>query len=584
MKKRFLSAFLAFAMVFGMLPTTAFAESAPAVYGTYNEAGTWVQDDTCTGTLTDAETGIQVSKIATPVEGKENTYEINLTVETSTTTTVSDPSVAAVVLVIDLSNSMKYCATCSGNGSHERGCTHYNRQNNAVTTAQNRLTAAKNAALDFLKEYAGDSATASRQLAIVGFGTSSKTMFSWANVAGGEGKNSYDDAEDAINDLAIGFSNQGYTDNGGTNLEAGVQLAANLVGMSAVSSISAKNVIVLTDGIPTYRLSSTAGTTSTSDLGVKQVTENYGPFGSYTYWTSDHAGSGSSGSSDNNSAAEDAADDAKDAGAKVYTVCFGVADDDCYDDGPTVGEFLSSDVASPAENTTDDDDTNDVIYAYDADDADELYAAFKAITDSITEGIDGSGLIVTDPMTGIVGDYVADGVIKLEGEYGFEWALSSPTETRTEGNTTYYTYSLTYTISLDTTDVNFVEGQYYPTNGETFLTIPGAEGEDDTIVQFPVPAVTGLKPTFTVKYDNGDHGALAGQDGNGQVVHPAIKMHTATPEEPAVTPDAGYYFTGWDKEIAKTVTEDVTYTAQYSKLTDVKVVGDSKTETYNGAE
>ena len=74
MKKRFLSAFLAFAMVFGMLPTTAFAESAPVVYGTYNEAGTWVQDSTCTGTLTDAETGIQVSKKATPVEGEDNGF------------------------------------------------------------------------------------------------------------------------------------------------------------------------------------------------------------------------------------------------------------------------------------------------------------------------------------------------------------------------------------------------------------------------------------------------------------------------------------------------------------------------------
>ncbi|MBQ4552626.1 MAG: InlB B-repeat-containing protein, partial [Clostridia bacterium] len=89
---------------------------------------------------------------------------------------------------------------------------------------------------------------------------------------------------------------------------------------------------------------------------------------------------------------------------------------------------------------------------------------------------------------------------------------------------------------------------------------------------------------FTVIYDDGEHGTIDGADANGQIVHNECKKGSATPAAPAVTADNGYYFTGWSPAIADTVTETVTYVAQYEKQTDITLQGNSYTVTYNGKE
>lgn len=414
MKKRLLALFLAFVMAMSLLPVSVFAagEGAPVVNG-YYEDDVWKQGGT--GTIKDKATGIQMSKTATPDPSDPNKYTIALEVKTSTKTTVTDPSAAAVVLVMDLSNSMKACAECGEEGYHDEDCRYHDGLFSPVKNSQTRLAAAKNAAKDFLKEYAGNSATAKRQLAIVAFGTTSKTVFSWNNVAGGAGKNSYDEAKNAIDGLTTRFKNGtqttllgsvAYYDGGGTNLEAGIQLGANLVGMNSIASVSAKNVIVLTDGVPTYRMSNRANRTSTDALcsGGNGVD-----------------GSGKNGSWDNNNNAKNAADNVKQKNATLYTVCFGVAGDTCYDGGPTIDSFLSTDIASSG-------------CAYDADNTEELNEVFKAIGDSITEGIEGSGLVVTDPM----GEYINLNAVPegaTETGNGFTWTLSNP-KTSTENGVT----------------------------------------------------------------------------------------------------------------------------------------------------
>lgn len=430
MKKRLLALFLAFVMAMSLLPVSVFAagEDAPApVVNGYYEDGAWQAGGT--GTIQDEATGIQMSKTATPDPENPNKYTIALEVKTSTSTTVTDPSAAAVVLVMDLSNSMKACAECGENHDgfgyiHKEGCSNYsdNYYYNYVTGPQTRLTAAKKAAKDFLKEYAGNSATAERKLAIVAFGTTSKTVFSWNNVAGGAGENSYDEAKDAIDGLTIGFENgiqttrhgsKPYYDEGGTNLEAGIQLGANLVGMESIDLVSAKNVIVLTDGVPTYRMGDRAERTSTNALCSGK---------------SDVGGNGEDGSSENNNNAKNAATSVKNKNATLYTVCFGVANKQCYNGGPNVGDFLSGSIASKN-------------CAYTADNTEKLNEAFKAIGGSITQGIEGKGLKVTDPMgENIMLDAVPEGAEQKDN--GFVWTLSNP-DIKQDGNTTYYTYRLT---------------------------------------------------------------------------------------------------------------------------------------------
>ena len=52
-------------------------------------------------------------------------------------------------------------------------------------------------------------------------------------------------------------------------------------------------------------------------------------------------------------------------------------------------------------------------------------------------------------------------------------------------------------------------------------------------------------------------------------MHSSVKLGSATPKAPDVTPDNGYEFTGWNPTVAETVTEDVTYIAQYKIKDDL---------------
>jgi hypothetical protein len=69
----------------------------------------------------------------------------------------------------------------------------------------------------------------------------------------------------------------------------------------------------------------------------------------------------------------------------------------------------------------------------------------------------------------------------------YTWELSNVT-TKTEGNTTYYIYTYTYRVTFDHQFEGFVEGDYYPTNDETYLNIDGKQ------YAFPVPGVQAKLP------------------------------------------------------------------------------------------
>ena len=423
-------------MVLSLVPAAAIPVRAAddrTVNGNYVN-GQWVQGGTGTVTYDVDGTPVELSKTAKAVDGLANTYDVTLTVKTSTSTSLKT-NAGAVVLVIDRSNSMKYCAECGGNGRHDSDCEHYSRNNNTVTTAQNRMTAAKGAAAEFLASYAGTNPAADRQLCIVTFGTDADVEMSWHNVAGGSGNNDYDTAAAEIANINI----RSNTQLGGTNLELGLYTALNQ--LSEVSDYGSRSVITLTDGIPTYRMGRNGGT----------------------------AGDGSNGSSENNTAAKNRADAIKNTGANLYTVCFGVADDVTYSGGPTVGNFLRDSIASTG-------------CAYNADNSDELYTAFRAITESITSGLSGKGWTATDPMAPHIDVASGTGESFYEDGSHYTWELSNVT-TQTEGNKTYYIYTYTYRVTFDPQFEGFVEGQYYPTNEETYLNIEGKQ------YAFPVPGV-----------------------------------------------------------------------------------------------
>ena len=545
MKKRVLSLVLTFVMLVGLFPATALAEEPAGpdvVYGSYNEDGEWVESTGADGTYEDEATGVTLSKQAEPT-GDPNTYEITLTVQTSTTTSTTPPGAAATVLVIDVSGSMDFCANCGGEYWHAADCVHHSDdwRNNGVTDEQSRMAAAKKAAISFLDSYKGDTPGTGRYVAVVSFSDNATTKQNWVDVSTEAG---YAAAESAINGLSA---------KGGTNLDAGLASADRLLSGTAVGNISAaqKNVVALTDGVPTY--SQSHGTGQNCNETILRET------------------------------AATASTLKESAQGGLYTVCFGASEDSCYRNGPTVGAFLRDSVATEAYA---DAEGEEHTFAYDATDTDELNAAFKAITESITTGITGAGLKVTDPMAdGVTAAIPSDESVEKTAD-GFNWDLSKATpETRVEGDTTYYTYTLTYTVTLDPTEIDgFEEGKYYPLNAPTTLTIPG---EEDITIDFPVPGVQSTLPTYTVTYAPGEHGTLSGADESGNVVHENLKHGTKTPAAPAVavTDEDNYYFSGWSPEIAEKVTEDVTYVAQYAaKTLSATITGGSDAKTYNGAE
>ena len=561
MKKRILSLFLSLVMLFSLTTPTAWAAEGDEITvtnGYYNDEGEWVPGGNGTIVYENVDgsgTDLALSKVAEPVAGQPNTFEISLQLQASTPTVLQTSS-AATVLVIDTSGSIAYCAECGGEDSHEEDCTHYVSgtnwwdDDNDVTTAQSRMQAAKDVALQFLVSYAGTDASAARWLSIVDFDTNGNVVQDWINVAGGPGQNSYDTAVRKINALSQG---------GGTNLDDGLYDANAQMNKATVANITSKSVIALTDGAPTY---------ARGDLG-----------------------NGSSGSAEINAATAATAATLR-SNADLYTVCFGVANDYTYTSGgygggygpgsggpgsggtitygPTVGDFLRDSVATPA--------TADKKYAYNADNTTELLDAFRAITEDITEGIELN--TVTDPMGSnvTVNEPVSELGEGVSGSAnGLEWQLQDVDGDINDGVTTY-TYELSYTVTIDANAVGFDEDAWHAANGVTTL----AWG--DTEYEFPVPGLKGVTSRYTVTYNKGDHGTLAGQDADGNVVHEDIKCNDPTPKAPAVTPDKGYYFVGWDKDIAATVTGNVTYTAVYAEKTEITVTAKSDELVYNGAE
>ena len=565
-RKRGLALLMCICMIFTLLPFSAFADASSdksVVYGTYDKSGTtWTQDDKATDTVTCKTEGDNTLSLAkTAKRTADNTYDITLKVVSTQTETTTKPGSAATVLVIDVSGSMASCANC-GKETHDKNDKH---------AFESRIAAAKDAAYDFILSYSGavlknGQVTGlkvnakdglGRYVSVVSFSKNSKVACDWQDVSTQTG---YNAVKTAIDKLKA---------DGGTNLDAGLQKANAQFSDKTVKEITAKNVIALTDGMPTR---------------YQSKYESVSQHGSY-------------GCPDTNNATAKSATALK-KNASVYTVCFGASEDKCWEKdsvhswqwngselvpdklhetaGPTVGDFLRVSIATPA--------ADGKTYAYNADNTTELMKVFKAITSSITEGIK-TGTVL-DPM----GDHITvtsrpDNFV--ETDKGYKWELSNPT-VATDGGKTTYTYELTYTVTFDPNFGDFDENSYYAANKQTTFTAGGK------VYNFNVPGVKGTAPTYKVTYK------FEGTCPDSVAV-PASEQHKAgdTVTMPEITAPEGWIFNGWkyDSEpvtsvempasdiiIIGTFTERKAYTVKYLlNGTDISVK-DADTGTKNVGE
>ena len=440
------------------------------------------------------------------------------------TTSTTPPGSAATVLVIDTSGSMDICATCNKSDqvwiggpltghyiyTHKENCK--TGHSDEVEDADTRLAAAKEAAISFLNKYKGTSENASRYVSVVTFNTYASVTQGWLDVSVPA---NYTAVVNAINGLSA---------NGGTNLDQALLKAKAQFSSDTVKNIpaSAKNVIALTDGCPTYH-----------GDGI----DKHGSYGCH----------------ETNDATADTATALKTV-AGVYTVCFGAANEKCWTkdsihkegglfgigevkhkyDGPKVGDFLKDNIATSAS------------HAYNADNTTELMSAFEAITNTIVNGLN-SGT-VTDPMgdnVSLVGT-VPSGFATNDGGKTYTWELSGA-QGVTAGDKTTYTYETSYTVKFDTSG----DDAYHPLNGRTTFTADGKTYD------FNVPGVYREAPKYTVTYRY----ANAAPEGATDVTTLGGSYKKDATVTVAAKPSVdGWTFSGWsvanDSPTKPTITND----------------------------
>ena len=448
------------------------------------------------------EDNVTVSKTVRET-GTENEFEITLQVTTrEKLEEIPTSSDAAVVLVMDTSGSM--------GGS--------------------RLTAAKDAAEKFVDKYVKDSKpTDKRYAALVEFANDAKTVSGWTNLAQGTGN-----FIDAIDRLYVEWNIfDGYT--GGTNMEGGLQLAYNLINSAKgenglLKDVKNVNIILMSDGCPTFHVKANTRNSLTKIEGA----EGGGNVACYVDWKP----------------VETLASTITSANINLYSVAFqtgkadfenrgfveteakhrsGFSKYDCTEEGERHWQMVNGVrkhgywtyywMEMNVSNWMNGFSTK----GFTASNADDLTIKFDNIAKLIKLGA--QAWKVTDPMgrfieyTGAASDTAADHNRFTYADGILRWDLkSSMPEVSEAGDTTTYTYTLTYPITLNTAAEGFEAGKAYATNGTTTLSYYlFSQVKDDTVipedpdtVDFTVPMVKGFLGTLSFRKVDQDGNALSG--------------------------------------------------------------------------
>ena len=566
MMKRIIALLLALILTVSLLPTVALAaEGDTPVAGTssdvkngYYEGTTWKEGTLNQGTL---PTGVEsVSKTAKPTSNP-NEYEVELKVVLKQTKSQEKPGAAATVLVLDHSGSMNGCADCNsskrnGDYSHTKSC----KYNGKVTTNQTRMYAATQAVLSFIKTYSGRFDKNGQETTIADLNLGRWVCLVWFNETGGvTGGGTWVDVSNKSG-YQSATNTSGWSAHDGTNLDCGLRLADYQLKQKAEISKNLKNVVVLSDGKPTYYLTDDGGWFEKKDITI----------GNKDYYVR-----GDGGSCDENTynTTKSTAATLRNS-ASVYTVCFGASGNEIkdYDKNGnqkiTVGNYLKQKIATQPKSGSNEK------FAYDAADADALNTAFAAISKTIVSGLS----------TGTVKDTLPTGISSTvfgEGKTVMNWELNSDAFNKTEETKpladgtkeTVYTYTKTYTVTIEPDNENLVktEDGYAPLNGKTTLTVKNSQGKDVEI-PFPIPAGKVTMPSYTVTWKSQDGSTLETDNDVEYNTKPTFNSDAPTKADDA---QYTYTFVGWATEANKEtgtleadlppVTDDVTYYAAFSK-------------------
>ena len=448
------------------------------------------------------EDNVTVSKTVRET-GTENEFEITLQVTTrEKLEEIPTSSDSAVVLVMDTSGSM--------GGS--------------------RLTAAKDAAKKFVDKYVKDSKpTDKRYAALVEFDSDAKTVSGWTNLAQGTGN-----FEDAIDNLYVNYEFLiGYT--GGTNMEGGLQLAYNLINSAKgenglLKDVKNVNIILMSDGCPTFHVKANTRNSLTKIEGA----EGGGNVACYVDWKP----------------VETLASTITSANINLYSVAFqtgkadfenrgfveteakhrsGFSKYDCTEEGERHWQMVNGVrkhgywtyywMEMNVSNWMNGFSTK----GFTASNADDLTIKFDNIAKLIKLGA--QAWKVTDPMgrfieyAGAASDTAADHNRFTYADGILRWDLkSSMPEVSEAGDTTTYTYTLTYPITLNTAAEGFEAGKAYATNGTTTLYYYLFSKVDDSTnvpetpktLNFDVPTVKGYLGSLSFRKVDQDGNALSG--------------------------------------------------------------------------
>ena len=524
------------------------------VYGTYDEDG-WKVDSSLNaetavkhypsaGEVSKTGANITYSKTAVPAAG-ENTYDITLNVSATV-------KKAAVVLVIDASkDACECCVECgwsnltpssgetdtSGNPltGHSSSCAYYKSTNNInVTENQTFLASEKRAALEFINNFAGSVSGTGRFVQIVSYQGTANIHGTWNDVSTENGKAA---AINAINSVSYNAEAEHATNK---NLEQGLSKALSCFKdkNSAVANMAAENkyTVVMTNSRP-------------DAYGEACVTETGKTGNDISYNTK-------------LTAAEL---------KKECTLCtiYNRNHVEPRLDGNGFDTFLSEIATSSAwaeDRTAQGNEDHDSW---------QIKKVGKEFVSKLNVSSVIAGFTVTDPM----GKYVTlesknltDSTITNEnGIDTITWTPTAPSST--DGDTISFT--LKYTIKLNTGAEGFEYSKYYPTNGDTTLSFADGShtewvrkwNEDGTYkgrveeevpdivtLHFIVPGVKAAEYDVTYKYVDEDFNEIEDSTLKAPVDPKsyAVGAEFSVVAAPAKTDIPGYDFVDWylDEEIA----------------------------------
>ncbi len=488
-KKRLLSVLLCIIVVAGTFaPTNAIAESGSELSSSEDQIGDYFEADSDNGSLGNepklsaektsksyADGWVLTNKTITPCE-EENEFLITLDVRTKEEIKeVNLSEDAATVIVLDLSGSMK---------------------------TDNRIGAARSAAKEFVNSFKTENSSVKRKIAVVGFSGNKKEI---------EAARTYQDWTDVTDDSigTISTSIDEMIADGGTCLQAGLILAKNLLNDGEIKDIANKNIVVLTDGKPTFHLSLEDSAYTATDVIL----------------SSEIKGTGNQTEHDTHIKTEKTAKSILNSGINVYSVFLGTETVECI--GNPKGEDIVryEDRCSLNKPGADwmREDCGFITYA--AKDANKLEGIFKEISELIQ--LQATAWIADDPI-GVMFEF--DGFV-IEPEEQNQYFYNSDSKKITWNlrlcepvkEKDYSKYTLTYKIKLNTLADHYKSETYYPTNGVTSVTYFIEQTEQDITSKiesgtayFNVPSAKGYAVDISFTKVN--------EDGTMQLTGAAFKL------------------------------------------------------------